>query len=657
MSIAKPFNNLSVMKKTMLSPLIITLTILIVSIYIGLNSPIDTVDTVVNDLTPDIDTTSKMMGKIYEKRIQVKNYIKTSEDTAKEKFTLFADELNDLISKSKINIKHPDRKKLVLDIEKIDKEYDDAFYNIVVKEMDVRNKIVTSIMNKEGPSAEKNLTLIMKSAYEDGDSDAEFFGGETLRTLLLARLYAFKYLNDNSEASKSRTFSELKKTEQAISKLLLNLENENRRKNANAVLSGLSAYTAGFEQVTKAIENRNKAINNILDIKGPQIAEKVKILKASILNSLENEGRKIEATLHKAETDTTISYIIYILVALLGLATSFALAKGIVNPISKISSGIDNVAQGDLTVAIDVAGKDELGRLANRFNIFVSEIRELIESIASTTETLSTAAASTSLITQETSQNILQQQNETAHVATAVNEMTASVREVENNTEQASRSASDGNTQAKAGREVINGIVISIEQLVSEIVTSSNIILKLKEDSTSIGGILDVIKNIAEQTNLLALNAAIEAARAGEQGRGFAVVADEVRSLAQKTQESTKQIETLITTLQENADSAAASMTANKESVTSLSARTTVATESLNTISTAVSSISDMNAQIATSAEEQSTVVEELNRNLHNIKSIADTTSLASEKVLAASEEVAVLSRDLKSLVMRFKLR
>lgn len=653
-SLFEQYANLSVIKKAMIQPAItiLMLTVLLVSIYLSLNSVIDTVDDVVNDLAPDSDTAAHMMEKIYAKRLQVKNYIKTSSDASKNQFTVLADELNEIMAKAKLEISNPLRVELLKKIEQLNQEYDASFYNIVVANMDVRNEIVDSRMNVEGPQAEKNLSKIMESVHQDGDGEAGYFNGETLRTLLLARLYAFKYLNDNTDASKERTFHELNQAEQWANKLISALQNYDRQQYARATLANIKNYNAAFKSVVTAIESRNNAIR-VLDTNGPLIAETSVDLRDSVFAAMVDEGKLVE---QKLITTERVSLMIYLIATLLGLVISKLLAKGIVTPIQKIRAGISNVAKGDLTVKIDVESKDELGSLAKQFNTFVSELRTLISNISVATNTLSVAADTTSNITKETSENVLNQQNETSFVATAINQMAATVNEVSTNTLQASSSASEGDTQAQKGNEIINGIVISINHLVAEIDSSSTVITELKDESQTIGTVLDVIKSIAEQTNLLALNAAIEAARAGEQGRGFAVVADEVRSLAQKTQDSTQEIETLISTLQSNADNAVSSMMVNKNSIHSLADKTTLATESLKTISDLVTTIADMNAQIAKAATEQNNVVEEINKNVNNIKAISDETSIASEKVLASSIEVSTLSNELKSQVSQFKI-
>ncbi len=639
----------------MISPIIMTLmlTVLLVSIVLNLNNVIDDVDHAINDLAPDTDTASKMMDKVYGKRLQVKNYIKTSKNSSKEQFSQLADELKAIISKAKLDITNPSRTALINEIETLNNDYDSAFYKTVVTNMDIRNEIVTNTMNIRGPSAEKHLSRVMKSAYQDGDAEAAYFVGEALKNLLLARIYAFKYLDDNSDASKSRTFDELVNTKSWIKKLQTRLENRTRQQSTTQALNDIKDYEAGFEKVITAIETRNNAINTILDIKGPLIAKKAVDLKDNIFDEMLESGVVAHDQLIRTEF---ITLIVYIFAAVVGLLISNRLAKQIVKPLSQLSDTIGQVAKGNLMVEIDIKSKDEIGCLAEDFKQFVSELKLLISEIAHASDQLSQATTETSLVSQETSTNIVEQQHQTTLVATAINQLAAAVSEVASNTEQASTAAANGDIQAKSGKAVITEIVKSIERLVLEISSSSEVIEMLKSESNSIGTVLDVIKSIAEQTNLLALNAAIEAARAGEQGRGFAVVADEVRSLAQKTQDSTKQIEQLISNLQTNADNAVNSMSVNKDSVSALANKTSIATESLDTISNVVSSISDMNSHIATATQQQSNVVEEVNQNIHAIQSISDNTSIASEKVLKANTELSELSRTLRNQIMKFKI-
>lgn len=282
--------------------------------------------------------------------------------------------------------------------------------------------------------------------------------------------------------------------------------------------------------------------------------------------SIDNITNRSVTNVKDVQSSSLLSLIAMAVVSLVvGIFISKIIISNIVTPIKGVMSVLTTMAQdNDLTKRMNFASKDEVGAMGNAFNSFVEKLQKLVMGITDASEQLSTAAEETSVVSRSTNQNIAQQKNETTHVASAITQMTATVQEVANSAEKASAAAIKGDKDSESGRQVVEEIVASINNLADEINSSTSVIVTLKSDSENIGTVLDVIKNIAEQTNLLALNAAIEAARAGDQGRGFAVVADEVRSLAQKTQDSTKEIEDLILTLQQGSDNAVSSMELNK---------------------------------------------------------------------------------------------
>ncbi len=342
---------------------------------------------------------------------------------------------------------------------------------------------------------------------------------------------------------------------------------------------------------------------------------------------------------------------------LLGVIISRVIINNIVTPIKQVMNTLNDMAENnDLTKRMNFDSQDEVGAMGKTFNSFVEKLQGLVAGIAGASEQLSTAAEETSAVSASNNQNISQQKNDTIQVASAITEMTKSVQEVAISAEKASSAATQGDHDSEIGKQVVGEIVASIDDLASEISNSTKVIRNLKSDSENIGTILDVIKNIAEQTNLLALNAAIEAARAGEQGRGFAVVADEVRSLAQKTQDSTHEIEALISTLQQGSDNAMTSMDQNTVSIKGLVTKAVNATDSLNAITQSVSSITEMNTFIATAAEQQSHVVTNINNSVNNIQQISENTAHGSEQVSKASQEIAELSEKLRSMVNQFKV-
>ena len=385
-----------------------------------------------------------------------------------------------------------------------------------------------------------------------------------------------------------------------------------------------------------------------------KLFESLQAMQASIDNITNRSVTNVK-DLHSSSLLSLIAMAVVSLV--LGIFISKIIISNIVTPIKGVMSVLTTMAQdNDLTKRMNFASKDEVGAMGNAFNSFVEKLQKLVMGITDASEQLSTAAEETSVVSRSTNQNIAQQKNETTHVASAITQMTATVQEVANSAEKASAAAIKGDKDSESGRQVVEEIVASINNLADEINSSTSVIVTLKSDSENIGTVLDVIKNIAEQTNLLALNAAIEAARAGDQGRGFAVVADEVRSLAQKTQDSTKEIEDLILTLQQGSDNAVSSMELNKTSIEGLVAKAVNATNSLNEITNSVSSITEMNTLIATAAEQQSHVVNEINNNVLNIQQVSENTAEGSEQVSQASQEIAQLSERLTNMVRQFKV-
>ncbi|GLO43690.1 MULTISPECIES: methyl-accepting chemotaxis protein [Pseudomonas] len=352
----------------------------------------------------------------------------------------------------------------------------------------------------------------------------------------------------------------------------------------------------------------------------------------------------------------TLLAVATVLALALGLLAAWAITRQIIIPLRQTLRAAERVASGDLTQTLQVQRRDELGQLQASMQRMTQGLRELIGGIGDGVTQIASAAEELSAVTEQTSAGVNNQKVETDQVATAMNQMTATVHEVARNAEQASEAALMADQQAREGDRVVGEAVAQIERLAGEVVNSSEAMNQLKAESDKIGSVLDVIKSVAQQTNLLALNAAIEAARAGEAGRGFAVVADEVRSLAQRTQQSTEEIEELIAGLQSGTQRVASVMDSSRQLTDSSVELTRRAGSSLETITRTVSSIQAMNQQIATAAEEQTAVAEEINRSVMNVRDISDQTSAASEETASSSMELARLGTHLQGLVGRFRL-
>jgi len=350
--------------------------------------------------------------------------------------------------------------------------------------------------------------------------------------------------------------------------------------------------------------------------------------------------------------------ILLVISIIFGLAVSWAMAVMITRPLNSAVSALNDIAdgEGDLTQRLEVTGRDEIAQLSTGFNKFIEKVQTIISQVAGSTSQLAAAAEEMSAVVMTTKDGIQTQRSETDLVATAMNEMVATVQEVASNANNAAGQAENANTEAMNGKQTISKTISSIEALASEVNKASGVIDGLEKDSDDIGTVLDVIQGIAEQTNLLALNAAIEAARAGEQGRGFAVVADEVRNLASRTAHSTQEIQGMIERLQKGASDAVAVMQSGTSQAEASVAQAADADKALAAITTAVADISSMNSQIAHAASQQGTVAEEINVNVNNISQVAEQSAQATEDLANASDELAKLAVDLQSIVAQFKI-
>jgi len=491
--------------------------------------------------------------------------------------------------------------------------------------------------------------------------------GEQLETQLNGIVTsAFEYrdlLDEQSiqivEKEIQNTFSDANRIVAEINAELLSNEVEDIAESVTEMVDGLGLLLTGNQSI---FTHKNTQVQAISQATLKLTAAEKDIATASLILidqvNLANQTTKTASTEidDSVATGTTQTIAIMIVSICLAIGIAWITLVSITRPLSRVNDMLNIVASGDLSRKLNESGKDEFAQLSRNCNLLIESLRTLITGIVSRSTQLATAAEQTSAVTAQSTTAIEEQRIQVEQAASATTEMSSTSQSVLASANDALGEIKQADDEAERIKIISDRNRRTIELLANEVEDASQVINKLQQDSSSIGGILDVIRGIAEQTNLLALNAAIEAARAGEQGRGFAVVADEVRTLASRTQESTQEIHNMIEVLQSGAEKAVQVMETGKKQAADCVAQSEEADKALETITHAVHEAFDRSSQIATSAEEQSIVAHEISENLESIVAIAEQTSAGSRQTADSSSEVARLAEELQLSVQEFKL-
>lgn len=461
-----------------------------------------------------------------------------------------------------------------------------------------------------------------------------------------------RYLEKNFEQTVAHLKDLIDSGEEDSILLMLEVEDiyEKIRKEYLPAMRDMSAAidftaTAGRAQAARAAELKGEADGFVS--------------KTAAATALADEIQaKSTSARDRATAAMEMALIVIVVAALALLVITFNTYLVISRPLIELRDRIADIAEGDgdLTKRLKVGAQNEFGDVANAFNRFLDRLAGLIGSVRDTGFKIGGAADQLQQVTEETRSGVHQQQSELSQMVTAIGQLSTSINEIAQRATDAEQAAKGAHQEAGSGQQEVSTTISSISSLASEIDRTAEIVTSVKNDSFEIGGVLDVIKGIAEQTNLLALNAAIEAARAGEQGRGFAVVADEVRTLATRTQESTAEIHRIIEKLQAGADQAAAAMQAERERSQNTVEQAQRAGVALDSITQAVTLIHDVNTQIASATEQQGASASAMNDNVATISEVSERAAVATERAAGEGGNVASLAAELNDLIRRFKI-
>ena len=494
--------------------------------------------------------------------------------------------------------------------------------------------------NEAGALMETLLADSLSSGQSDSERLEHLKRLTTVRQhLLLARFEVRGYIADLTP-----------ETEQVAARQLDATLAETRQLAAtDARARPLEAATLHYAEAVRSFKAANTAIGEARKEMTTQGYDIVRL--SDELYAIQLQRRDLESAQARTwQLASTLAALLF------GVLAAIIITRQITRPLRETLEVVEKIATGDLTHTLRVTRRDELGVLQQGIQRMGETLRDLIGGIRDGVTQIASAAEELSAVTEQTNAGVNSQKVETDQVATAMHEMAATVQEVARNAEHASQAATDADGQARAGDQVVAQAIAQIERLAVEVNRSTEAMGQLQQESQKIGSVMDVIKSVAEQTNLLALNAAIEAARAGEAGRGFAVVADEVRGLAQRTQKSTEEIEVLVAGLQSGTQQVANVMHGSRSLTDSSVELTRKAGASLENITRVVSNIQSMNQQIAAAAEQQSAVAEEISRSILNVRDVSEQTAAASQETAASSVELARLGNQLQMLVSHFRV-
>jgi methyl-accepting chemotaxis protein len=607
-------------------------------------------------LARETNLAGRIQANMLMVRLNALKYLKTSTPKVLAEYNERLEKMESFLEKAKAEMKDPKRATSIISASELVQDYKKGV-NEVVKLIAFRNTVVNEELNPSGQKMREKMSAILNYTEEKGNKNSHYAIAKTEEALLLGRLYVVKFLVTNSIKDYDRAKSELgenlqKQKRAVIRELTSTQENEFIRQFEQEY----DIYISALDKVYDTIIKRNKIISDTLNTVGPIVATQVEDVKLSLKGEQDRLGPVAQSN---AENSVLLLAWASIISIGLGAAMSFCITNVIRKPIGGEPQEIANItraiSKGNLTY--DFGDTRDATGIYLAITDMTEKLKDLIGGIVQTGDEIASSANQASIVSDQTSEAAKAQKELTTQVATAINQMSYSIQEVVKHASESSVAAIDAKEKAEQGKSIVDGTISSIERLANSVEDSVGVIKSLEKNSLEIGSVVQVIQSISEQTNLLALNAAIEAARAGEQGRGFAVVADEVRGLAQRTREATSEIQEMIQTLQIGTNEAVKVMDESKDEAQETVGKSKQTSDALESILETIIHINDMNTQVATAVEEQSVVANEINSNITSISDSAEVTATGASETADSSQHMSSLAQKLQTLVGGFKVK